>query len=115
MTLDERLQRVEAGIAKIEDASDRIADSLERLVRLETMHAETRNSVDRAFKVTEKVADDLNRQLDTIAGRLRVIEERQPVHALVVYVVGATVIGILAFAGSALLKAIVWMNGGSQP
>lgn len=108
MTVDERLKRVEIGIAKIEDSSGRIAESLERLVRLETMHADTRQSVDRAFKATERLAGDLDVTLEKINTRLVAIEKQQPVHALVVYVVGAAVIGILGFAGTAFLKAVNW-------
>jgi len=108
MTSDERLQRVEASVAAISVTSDRIAESLERLVRLETLHAETRSSLDRAFRSTEKLGDDLREDMAKIDGRLATIERQQPVHALVVYVVGAAVLGILAFAGTAFLKAMSW-------
>ena len=99
MSADERLARVESSIARIED-------SLERLVRLETMHAETRQSVDRAFRVTETLGREIDARLIDIGERLRCIETRQPVVQLAVYAVGAAVLGALAAAGAAVLKLI---------
>lgn len=105
MSIDERLAKVELTLGRIDDTQDRIADSLERLVRLETLHAETRQSVDRAFKHTEKVAGDIDEKLDDIGERLRRLEEKQPVTTLAVYFVGVLVLGALAAIGTALLKA----------
>ncbi len=99
MSIDDRLQKVENTLNRIEDTHDRIADSLERLVRLETMHAETRQGLDRAFKHTDKVAEEVNT-------RLKAIEDKQPVTSLVVYTVGITVLGALATMGAALIKMI---------
>lgn len=106
MSADERLARVESSIARIEDTHARIADSLERLVRLETMHAETRQSVDRAFRATETLGREIDARLIDIGERLRCIETRQPVVQLAVYAVGAAVLGALAAAGAAVLKLI---------
>ena len=111
MSVDERLQKVELTLGRIEDTHDRIADSLERLVRLETLHAETRQSVDRAFRDTERVAGEIDEKLDTINERLRGLEDKQPVTSLVVYFVGLLVLGALAAIGTAVLKAI-GMTGG---
>ncbi len=99
MSIDDRLQKVENTLCRIEDTQNRIADSQERLVRLETMHAETRQGLDRAFKHTDKVAEDAD-------ARLKVIEERQPVTSLVVYTVGITVLGALAAMGAALMEMV---------
>ena len=99
MSADERLARVESSIARIED-------SLERLVRLETMHAETRQSVDRAFRATETLGREIDARLIDIGERLRCIETRQPVVQLAVYAVGAAALGALAAAGAAVLKLI---------
>lgn len=105
MSIDERLQKVELTLGRIEDTHDRIADSLERLVRLETMHADTRQSVDRAFRNTEKLAGEIDEKLDQIGARLRSLEEKQPVTSLAVYFVGLLVLGALAAIGTAVLKA----------
>jgi hypothetical protein len=106
MSIDERLAKVEQTVGRIEDTQDRIADSLERLVRLETLHAETRQSVDRAFRYTEKVAGDIEEKLDEIGTRLRSLEEKQPVTNLAVYFIGVLVLGALAAIGTAVLKAV---------
>jgi len=105
MSVDDRLQKVELTLGRIEDTHDRIADSLERLVRLETMHAETRQSVDRAFRHTENLATEIDAKLDQIGARLRSLEERQPVTSLAVYFVGLLVLGALGAIGTAVLKA----------
>lgn len=105
-TVDERLQKVEVSLGLVKDTQDRIADSLERLVRLETLHAETRHSVDRAFKATERVAADIDEKLDAINDRLRAIEDRQPVTNLAVYFVGLLALGALAAIGTAIVKVI---------
>lgn len=112
MSLDDRLHKVELTLGRIEDTHDRIADSLERLVRLETLHAETRQNVDRAFRHTEKLGTDIEGKLDTIGDRLRAIEERQPVTNLAVYFVGLIALGALAAIGTAALKIV---NIGGAP
>jgi hypothetical protein len=106
MSTDDRLQRVESAIGRIELTHDRIADSLERLVRLETMHAETRQSVDRAFRHSEEIAVDIDAKLAEIGARLTKLEERQPVISLAVHFVGLVVLGALATVGAAVLKGI---------
>ncbi|WP_353094172.1 hypothetical protein [Methylibium sp.] len=104
--MEERLHKVEVSLGMVRDTQDRIADSLERLVRLETMHAETRSSLDRAFRATERVAADIDEKLETIDTRLRAIEDRQPVTNLAVYFVGLLALGALATIGTAIVKMI---------
>ncbi len=103
---DNSLAMVELRLEKIEDTHERIAVSLERLVRLETMHGETREGLNRAFKATERLGTELEDKLEAISERLKVIEERQPVTNVVVYTVGLAVLGALAAGGTALLKVI---------
>lgn len=110
MSVEDRLQKVEVTLVRFDETHNRIADSLERLVRLETMHAETRHSVDRAFSHTEKIATGIDAKLESICGRLRGLEEKQPVVSLTVYFVGALVLGALAAVGAAVLKVAGWAD-----
>lgn len=50
-----RVAVVESAVEKIEKSVARIADSIGQVVRLEEKHAETRESVGRAFKAIEKL------------------------------------------------------------
>lgn len=64
--MEDRIKNVERAIGGIERTNERIANSLERLVILETQHAETRAGLNRAFQAisenSEKIARIQQRQ-----------------------------------------------------
>lgn len=98
--LDERLEHVERAIASIQQTSERIAASLERLVVLETQHAETRAGLGRAFGA-----------IDRIDRRLVSVERRMPLHGLVV---NAVLWGAAAVV-SAAAAYVAWKTTGMPP
>lgn len=106
-TVNARLGRVEAAIDSIQQSSSRIADSLERLVRLETEHVETRRGLGRAFgKLT-----DLDGEMTALGGRLQAIESHMPLHQAVVG-------SVMALAGLIVLAAlglVWWKSTGMSP
>lgn len=91
MSIDERLLNIEVNMQTMQETNSRIADALERLVVLETQHAETREAINRAFKAIEKLGD-----------RLSEFEKRMPMMDLVLKGAGLGVLGMLGLIGTAL-------------
>lgn len=86
---DERLRRVEMEqgetrevIASLRESQQSISNSLERLVRLEEHHIETREALNRAFSAIEKLATTMHEvKLQIPANlepRLREVEMQMP-------------------------------------
>lgn len=86
---DERLRRVEMEqgetrevIASLRESQQSISNSLERLVRLEEHHIETREALNRAFSAIEKMATTMHEvKLQIPANlepRLREVEMQMP-------------------------------------
>jgi len=86
---DERLRRVEMEqgefreiIASLRESQQSISSSLERLVRLEEQHVETREALSRAFSAIEKLAitsHEIKLQLpENLEPRLREVEKQLP-------------------------------------
>jgi archaellum component FlaC len=70
--LDMRLGRVEETLAKLETTNERIADSLERLVVLETRHDETRGTLARI----ESMIDALDDRITEVELELPVVKHK---------------------------------------
>ena len=90
-----RIASLEGSVGEIKTAVKSIDNSLQTLARLEVHHAETRETLSRAFREVE----DQER-------RLRALESEGPVAKLVIrWVIGA-VIGIVALVGVALIDRL---------
>jgi hypothetical protein len=101
MNIDQRLLNIELNVQSMQETNSRIADALERLVILETQHAETRDALNRAFKAVDKLGD-----------RLGEFEKRMPIMDLVLKGAGVGVLGLLGLIGTALWKVLT-ANGGT--
>lgn len=101
MSIDQRLLNIELNMQRMLETDSRIADALERLVVIETQHAETREAIGRAFRETEKLDERLTR-----------IEHRLPLINAVVYGAGVAVLGALAAIGASILK-LLGLGGGT--
>lgn len=101
MSIDQRLLNMEISMQSMQETNSRIADALERLVILETQHAETREAIGRAFRESEKIDE-----------RLTAIEHRLPLINAVVYGAGVAVLGALAAIGASILKVLGLAAGG---
>ena len=86
---DERLRRVEVDqsemrevITSLRESQQSISNSLERLVRLEEQHVETREALSRAFAAIEKLAmnsHEIKLQIpSSLEPRLRAVEMQMP-------------------------------------
>lgn len=95
MSIDMRLQSMEVALKRMEETNSRIADALDRLVVLETQHAETREALGRSFKATEKLSD-----------RVSEIEKRLPLLDAIMKGAGLALLGILGVIGGALWQLI---------
>lgn len=96
----ERLGHVERAIDNIQKSNERIATSLERLVVLETKHAETRAGLDRAFKA-----------IGRIDARVDEVEGRMPVLGIVTKIV----LWSVTAAGAASVGFVWWKATGMTP
>ena len=91
--LEYRVRSLEASVHEIKQAVKSIDESLQTLARLELRHAETRETLSRAFHEVEEQEK-----------RIRALEAEAPVTRLISrWVIGA-VIGIVALVGIALIR-----------
>lgn len=115
---DARLRRVEQEqgemrevIFSLKDSQQAISNSLERLVRLEERHVETREAIARAFSAIEKIATgmhELRMQVPTnLDPRLREIEENMPGLIEMRRWMTAGVISVVGLIGAAIIGGII--------
>lgn len=90
---DVRLAVLERDMTQMQGALVSISDSLSRLVALEERHAETRESVGRAFNQVGEI-DDRVSQIEHVLPQL--IETRSWVLAMFGFVLAAVITGVLA-------------------
>lgn len=93
---DDRITRLETTVERIDEAIRNIQESLAALVRLEERHAETRESLGRAFAAVKSVDD-----------RVRAIETEMPMLKQVRQWVFSGVIGVLGIVGTAVVYMVV--------
>lgn len=98
-----RISNLEESVGEIKRAVKSIDQSMQAMVRLEAHHAETRDSVARAFKAIEDQG-----------ARLRKLEEEAPKMRLVAGWVVTWVVGIVGLVGVALIGLVLGV-GASVP
>ena len=107
--LDSRVKVVEDSVLRQERTTERIADAVERLVILETQHAETRESINRAFQAIKAVDERLSAANDCAAEvekRVIEVEKRMPTLNYIATGVGLVVLGALSAIGVKLLATL---------
>lgn len=115
---DERLRRVEQEqgemrevIFSLKDSQQAISNSLERLVRLEERHVETREAITRAFSAIEKIAagmHELRMQVPAnLDPRLREIEASMPGLIEMRRWMTAGVLSVVGLIGAAIIGGII--------
>lgn len=97
-----RLTAVERAIGELSRATDKIADSLAAIARLEERHVETRDALGRAFKEITQIGQEVSEmrvRIERISGEIKpLVESRQWMMAGllgVVALVGTAVIGLV--------------------
>lgn len=97
-----RLTAVERAIGEMGRATDKIADALEAIARLEERHSETREAIGRAFREVadmKRDASDARLALESLKGQIAPLQEsrRWMIAGMlgVVGLVGAAVIGLV--------------------
>jgi len=91
-----RLTRLEDSMAEIKNAVMGINQSLQALTRLEERHAETRQSLERAFTAIEKT----NKRVSAIEGELPTLKLARTamfstIGLIAVYVIGAMIVQVI--------------------
>lgn len=115
---DERLRRVEQEqgemrevIFSLKESQQAISNSLERLVRLEEQHVETREAITRAFGAIEKIsvsAHELRMQVPmNLDPRLREIEANMPGLVEMRRWVTAGVVSVVGLIGAAIIGGVI--------
>ena len=115
---DERLRRVEQEqgemrevIFSLKESQQAISNSLERLVRLEEWHIETREAITRAFGSIEKISvsvHELRMQVPmNLDPRLREIEANMPGLVEMRRWVTAGVISVVGLIGAAIIGGVI--------
>ena len=100
--LDSRVKVVEDSVLRQERTTERIADAVERLVILETQHAETREAIGRAFSAIKAVDE----RVDEVDERVVEVEKRMPTLNIIATGVGLLVLGALSAIGVKLLATL---------
>lgn len=120
---DERLRRVEQEqgelrevIFSLRESQQAISNSLERLVRLEERHIETRESLSRAFAQIERHAQVIHEMHMAIPanleGRLRQIETSMPGLIEMRRWMTAGVLSVVGLVGAAIIGLIITIPRG---
>jgi len=115
---DERLRRVEQEqgemrevIFSLKESQQAISNSLERLVRLEERHVETREAIARAFGAIEKISvsvHELRMQVPmNIDLRLREIEANMPGLVEMHHWVTVGVVSVVGLIGAAIIGGVI--------
>jgi len=115
---DERLRRVEQEqgemrevIFSLKESQQAISNSLERLVRLEEQHVETREAITRAFGAIEKISvsvHELRMQVPmSLDPRLREIEANMPGLVEMRRWVTAGVVSVVGLIGAAIIGGVI--------
>jgi chromosome segregation ATPase len=101
--IEHRLTAVESALTKVAQAIEDIAASTRLIAHLELKHAETRESLERAFAEIVKLqsADNL---LDT---RMRVVEIEMPALHTTRRTVDNAIFGIVGMVGVALIGLVI--------
>lgn len=115
---DERLRMVEQEqgemrevIFSLKESQQAISNSLERLVRLEEQHVETREAITRAFGAIEKISvsvHELRMQVPmSLDPRLREIEANMPGLVEMRRWVTAGVVSVVGLIGAAIIGGVI--------
>lgn len=102
--LEFRVSTLEKVVGEIGQSVKSIDGSLQALTRLEARHAETRDSLSRAFTAIQRLEDE---DLKDHENRLRAVEADMPTFRLIRNWVIAGVIGIVALVGIAVVGVVV--------
>lgn len=102
-----RVQMMEQAILELRASNKSIAESLQKIARLEERHAETREALNRAFRAIEtqsvELRGALQRQGEDLDKRLAAVEQQMPKLNLVAGWVVALLLTCAAAAGG-----LVW-------
>lgn len=93
---DLRIENLEEAVGEIKQAVRSIDTSLQTLARLEVHHAETRDSITRAFA-----------EINDHETRMRVLEEDAPTMRMIRTWVLAGVVGVVAMVGTAIVGLVI--------
>ncbi|UIF90869.1 hypothetical protein [Cupriavidus sp. UYPR2.512] len=100
MSDEAQMQAHELRIRAVEGAVEKIADSMQQLVRLEERHAETRLGLDRAFVAIERRKEENERLAERVAKIERdmpgLIESRKWMVMGILATIGFVGVGLLA-------------------
>ena len=94
--IEYRVRSLESSVSKIEMSVASIDRSLQELAKLEANHAETCDSLERAFSSIERNRADYEASCEKVDDRIRVIELQMPILKMTSrWIIGGT-IGIVS-------------------
>jgi len=104
--LDARLSRIESGLTRTEEALGRLAEAMVQVARLEVALTHNGEAVERAFAAIEKLAERLEKHMDTSDVRIKALEGQAPISKLVNGWVFAWIAGIAGLLGGVVMSKI---------
>lgn len=108
---DLRLSMLEEAYQEVKQAVKSIAVSLSTLTTLEVRHAETRESLNRAFSQMEMNRLEQKEKNSDYEKRLRAIEEQMPTMKLIRNWVVSGVLGTVGIVGIAAIVLVIKSGG----
>lgn len=97
--LDARLSRIESGLTRTEEALGRLAEAMVQVARLEVALTHNGEAVERAFTAIEKLAERLEKHMDTSDVRIKALESQAPISKLANGWVFSLIAGVAGLLG----------------